>query len=240
MKIDEIEQRLLELKTNYEKQGRSRLALREAFGLCTKHDIPLPDWVIYGLEHVLGCSDTDDKLAELENVYSSGHLGAIADAVSLCYHSRQPVPSWVHSGLMGVLYSLSTNRREFINNWLGWGKKYHKDMMKKQIYDLFLMFREEGLLTENDSYLLSGVEYYQEIPEGLDSRENRLLDSDKLIEHIENICNQVSRGIKINPYRWHMLTTLRVRKLSSHKNSTLAQYFNDTIAASKPKKRKPK
>ena len=236
----EVERRLQELKTTYEKQGRSRVALRESFELCTKNNIRLPEWVVYGLEHVLGCSDTDDKLAELEKVYSSGHLGAITDAVSLCYQSSQPIPHWVHSGLRTLLYSLSANKMEFVKRWLCWGKRYQKDMEDKQIYDTFQMFMDEGLLTRDHAFLVSGVEYYQEIPDGPDSNELKCLDSEKLTFKIENICKKVAREIKRNPYRYRMLMTLRLRKLPTHKNYDLFRYIQDTVSTSKPKKKRLK
>ncbi|MBD9362780.1 hypothetical protein [Methylomonas fluvii] len=238
MKSDEFEQRLLELKTIYEKQNRSRVALREAFGLCTQNCIPLPEWVVYGLEHVLGCSDIDDKLSELGQIYSSGHLGAIADAVSLCYQSSQPIPHWVHSGLRTLLYSLSANKQEFIKGWLSWGKRYRKDMENKQIYDTFKIFMEEGFLTRDHAFLVSGVEYFQEIPDGLDSSELKYLDGEKLAFKIENICKKVEREIKKSPYRYRMLMTLRLRKLPVFKNHELYRYIQDVVSTSKPKRKK--
>lgn len=214
---------LAELKKKYRQGGRD--TLQKAFDLCTTMKFyPLPEWIVDGLEYVLGVPSLNRKLAILEKAYHAGNLGALNDAVYWCNSHKQPLPEWAVIGLQESLIALALNKKSILSKWSKWLRDYKQKMSDYEIYETVLAARKNGAEWE-DSYEIAAAELSGKLEEDGGKKPNTVRDRYK----------ETANRIEANPYQYTLLRTFRKRPAAHPYDLALWTFIKDTIKAGKPK-----
>jgi len=219
-----IESRLQRLETAYKKGGQPREPLKEAFKLCSLHHIPLPAWVVDGVNHVFGSPAFDRHKNSLEKAYQAGNLGALKDMVYWCKMYQQPLPDWAVSGLYEAINTLATGNKPKLQSWCEWLKKYRQNMIDYEIYEHVTDAREHGA-EWRDVYEIGGAIFSNKTEDEGGSKSNT----------IEKTYKRVVERVKNNPYQYKILTTFQKRPNAYPWNKSLWEWIEKTISTGKPK-----
>jgi hypothetical protein len=218
------ESRLQRLEAAYKKGGRPRELIKDAFELCCQNHIPLPEWIVDGIEYVLGVPSLDRNLDLLEKAYVAGNLGALKDAVYWCNCHKQPLPNWAVLGLYQSINTLAKGEKIGLKLWRDWARQYRQNINDYEVYEYVIDAREQGA-EWGDVY---------EIAAAMISNKSEVEGGAKA-NTIEKTYKRVTKRLKENPLQYYLLRTFQKPLKHCLRNMELWKWIEETILVGKPK-----
>jgi hypothetical protein len=213
------------LKAEYKKGGRPRRPLKQAFDICAKNNIQLPEWVADGVHYLLGVPSLDRNLSTLEKAYKAGNYGALKDAVYWCRYHDHPLPEWANLALFDSLNALAIDNKDTLKKWRSWYRQYRQDMDDYDVYGWVLDTRGHGAEWK-DVYDIAGSIVSNKIMQE---------DGGAKLDTIIKAYKRVVKRMKDKPFRYYELRTYMKGRVNREYNFELWVWVNKTIKAGKPK-----